>query len=340
MMIGSVYYNNIWEFDHILDMNIRRARSSDKNKVLDFCINTFEWGDYIDRAWDNWINEPSSLLFVCETKLSSFISKSDLVGVIHILQCSNNSLWIEGLRINNLYRNNGFATALLNHSIDYGIENNLNECCALVSQGNFASQKMLEKLGFLKLFTCTYYNIKLEKLGFTGKKLSTFANMSSIKLVIKTPQLADVAKIRRYLSNPNTTKIMDDRYFDSWRFYKFNMDYSNLVLLIKSNELLIVLNEDDRIVGVVLIKKIVGQDSFDKKSMIQISYFNCIKRSLYLKVIYLLLKKYHVDKRFDNIQVFLPTFLGLRKFLSFESIDYSDQFYLYTKKIKDIRNRL
>ena len=314
-------------------MNIRRARSSDKNKVLEFCMNTFEWGDYIDKAWDNWISEPSSMLFVCETQLSSFISKSDLVGVIHILHCSNNSLWIEGLRINKLYRNNGFATALLNHSIDYGIKNNLNECCALVSQGNFASQKMLEKLGFLKLFTCTYYNIRLEKLGLTGKKLSSFANMRSIKLVIKTPQLADVAKIRRYLSDLNIIKIMDDRYFDSWRFYKFNIDYSNLVLLIKSNELLIVLNED-RIVGVVMIKTIVSQDSFNKKPVIQISYFNCIKRSLYLKVLYLLLEKYHKDDRFDNIQVFLPTFLGLRKFLSFKSIEYSDRFYLYAKKLK------
>jgi len=314
-------------------MNIRRAISSDKNKVLDFCMNTFEWGDYIDRAWDNWISEPSSLLFVCETQLSSFISKLDLVGVIHILHCSNNSLWIEGLRINKLYRNNGFATALLNHSIDYGIQNNLNEYCALVSQSNFASQKMLEKLGFLKLFTCTYYNIRLEKLGLTGKKLSAFVNIPSIKLVIQIPQLADVPKILRYLSNLNTTKIMDDRYFDSWRFYKFNMDYSNLVLLIKSNELLIVLNED-RIVGVVMIKTIVSQDSFDKKPAIQISYFNCIKRSLYLKVLCLLLEKYHNDDRFDNIQVFLPTFLGLRKFLSFESIDSSDRFYLYTKKLR------
>src|SRR6187200_2535148 len=314
-------------------MNIRRARSSDKNKVLDFCMNTFEWGDYIDRAWDNWISEPSSLLFVCETQLSSFISKSDLVGVIHILHCSNNSLWIEGLRINKLYRNNGFATALLNHCIDHGIKNNINECCALVSQGNFASQKMLEKFGFLKLFTCTYYNIRLEKLGLTGKKLSSFANMRSIKLVIKTPQLADVAKIRRYLSDLNIIKIMDDRYFDSWRFYKFNMDYSNLVLLIKSNELLIVLNED-RIVGVVMIKTIVSQDSFDKKPTIQISYIDCIKKSLYLKVLYLLLEKYHSDDRFDNIQVFLPTFLGLRKFFSFKSIDYSDRFYLYAKKLK------
>lgn len=321
-------------------MNIRRARSSDKNKVLDFCINTFEWGDYIDRAWDNWIREPSGLLLVCETPLSPFISKSNLVGIIHILQCSNNSLWIEGLRINKLYRNNGFATALINHSIDYGIKNNLNECCALVSKGNFASQKMLEKLGFLKLFDCNYYNIKLEKLGFTGKKLSAFTNMPSLKLIIKTPQLADVPKILRYLSNPNTTEYIDNRYFDSWRFYKFNMDYSNLILLIKSDELLIILNEDDGIVGLVMIKTIVSHDSSDKKSAIQISYINCIKESLYSKIIYLLLEKYYDDKRFNNIQVFLPTFLELRKFLSLESIDYSDQFYLYSKKLKNIRHRL
>ena len=264
---------------------------------MDFCINTFEWGDYIDRAWDNWIREPSGLLLVCETPLSSFISKSNLVGIIHILQCSNNSLWIEGLRINKLYRNNGFATALINHSIDYGIKNNLNECCALVSKGNFASQKMLEKLGFLKLFDCNYYNIKLEKLGFTGKKLSAFTNMPSLKLIIKTPQLADVPKILRYLSNPNTTEYIDNRYFDSWRFYKFNMDYSNLILLIKSDELLIILNEDDGIVGLVMIKTIVSHDSSDKKSVIQISYINCIKESLYSKIIYLLLEKYYDDKQ-------------------------------------------
>lgn len=317
-------------------MNIRRARSSDKNKVLDFCMNTFEWGDYIDRAWDNWISEPSSMLFVCETQLLPFIPKLDLVGVIHILQCSNNSLWIEGLRVNKLYRNNGFATALLNHSIDYGIKNNLNECCALVSQGNFASQKMLEKLGFLKVSTFTYYNVQLEKLGFTGKKLSTFANMASIKLVMKTSQLADLVKIHRYLSNPNTTKIMDDRYFDSWRFYKFNKDYLNLTLLIKSNELLIVLNENDEIVGVVVIKTIISEDNLDKKS-IQISYFNCIRRSLYLKVLYILLEKYYNDGRFDNIQIFLPPFLGLIEFLSYESIGYSDQFYLYSKKLRTFR---
>lgn len=89
-----------------------------------------------------------------------------------------------------------------------------------------------------------------------------------------------------------------------------------------------------------MIKTIVSDDSFDKKSVIQISYFNCIKESLYSKIIYLLLEKYYDDKRFNNIQVFLPTYLELRKFLSFESIDYSDQFYLYSIKLRNIRHKL
>ena len=89
-----------------------------------------------------------------------------------------------------------------------------------------------------------------------------------------------------------------------------------------------------------MIKTTVSHDSFDKKSVIQISYFNCIKESLYSKIIYLLLEKYYDDKRFNNVHVFLPTFLELRKFLSFESISYSDQFYLYSKKLRNIRHRM
>lgn len=30
---------------------IRPATKEDKEKVLRFCIDTFEWGDYIDQVW-------------------------------------------------------------------------------------------------------------------------------------------------------------------------------------------------------------------------------------------------------------------------------------------------
>ena len=35
----------------------RLATKSDKEQVLDFCKNTFSWGDYIHEVWDSWIRE-------------------------------------------------------------------------------------------------------------------------------------------------------------------------------------------------------------------------------------------------------------------------------------------
>ena len=42
-------------------MVIRRALDSDKAKVLEFCKNTFEWGDYIETVWDEWKNDLSGI---------------------------------------------------------------------------------------------------------------------------------------------------------------------------------------------------------------------------------------------------------------------------------------
>jgi hypothetical protein len=39
---------------------------SDKKDVLRFCINTFEWGDYIEQVWDVWYSDPNGYLIVAE----------------------------------------------------------------------------------------------------------------------------------------------------------------------------------------------------------------------------------------------------------------------------------
>ena len=45
----------------ILDLShIRSPIISDKEKILEFCQNTFSWGDYIDEVYDFWINEGNS----------------------------------------------------------------------------------------------------------------------------------------------------------------------------------------------------------------------------------------------------------------------------------------
>ena len=46
---------------------IRNALGSDRNDILDFCKNTFSWGDYIDQVWDLWVNDSAGQLFVAES---------------------------------------------------------------------------------------------------------------------------------------------------------------------------------------------------------------------------------------------------------------------------------
>ena len=70
-------------------MVIRRALDSDKAKVLEFCKNTFEWGDYIETVWDDWKNDLSGILLVKECKESAE-SESIPIGIAHLGFCINN----------------------------------------------------------------------------------------------------------------------------------------------------------------------------------------------------------------------------------------------------------
>src|SRR3989337_2096273 len=59
----------------MIDMELRKAKSSDKNKVLEFCKTTFSWGDYISDVWDDWILE-GNLLVLTETDVPNVLSKN------------------------------------------------------------------------------------------------------------------------------------------------------------------------------------------------------------------------------------------------------------------------
>ena len=46
------------------------AKKSDRDIVLQFCTDTFTWGDYSDRVFDLWYHEPYGKLFVAEEDLN------------------------------------------------------------------------------------------------------------------------------------------------------------------------------------------------------------------------------------------------------------------------------
>ncbi|MBA3750029.1 MAG: hypothetical protein H0X03_03895 [Nitrosopumilus sp.] len=72
-------------------MYVRNAQTSDKSKILKFCNDTFEWGDYIEIVWDSWLIDPSGLLLVVDhPNLSTLVYEP--VAVSHISIYPNNLL--------------------------------------------------------------------------------------------------------------------------------------------------------------------------------------------------------------------------------------------------------
>ena len=85
----------------------RLAQSSDKKDVLNFCQNTFSWGDYIHEVWDNWINE-GNLIVIENDQIP--------VSMAHVgFYPDEKMIWIEGIRVNQNFRKKGFAQKMIHH---------------------------------------------------------------------------------------------------------------------------------------------------------------------------------------------------------------------------------
>lgn len=310
-------------------MKIRKANKSDKDEVLNFCKNTFEWGDYIDRVWDLWENDSSGILLVSEVN-DNDNKKTHPIAISRISVCPNNLSWIEGIRVNKNYRNKGVASSLLNEMLGFAIKKGIKEASAVVSYNNIASQKMLEKKGFYQLFKFNYYNLKLEKI---NKINHLFPQQEQQKLRIEPAKPKDVSVIIDYLSNSKVSKYTDNRYFNSWKFYKFENTFSSLISLINNNKILLIVDEINKINGILIINIVDNKDIFYKKPLVQICYFDCINYYKYSEIINILISAFSENNVYCNIQFYLPDITDLNHHLCKYSIDYFEQFFLYNKNL-------
>lgn len=87
------------------DVVVRPARAEDRDDVLAFCTNTWEWGDYIDKVWEQWLNASNGTLLVA-------LVDDRPVGVMNMQMVSKEEAWLEGIRVDPAYRRNGVGQAM------------------------------------------------------------------------------------------------------------------------------------------------------------------------------------------------------------------------------------
>lgn len=308
-------------------MKVRPAKKTDKEGVLRFCINTFEWGDYIGQVWDLWYSDRTGILLVAEEdeEYSDHNNKhSSVIAVSHASLCPNKkNVWLEGIRVNPYYRRRSVATQLINKMISYGKEQGAQEACAMVASDNIASQLMMERSGFLLISKWCYYSI--DKIPKRAK--------AKAKVRAKVATLEDLERIRNYLRQSEIYKSSGERYVNSWRWYSLDLDlYSNTLTGLIKNEKVLVIGGDP-LGGVAIINKDTHWDS-NNDNTLQIVYLDTsnvlLLRDLIMSAINLRHSKW---TKYDRVQVYSPQTPYILTVMKQLGIEGSEQFLLYKREI-------
>lgn len=120
-------------------VEVRPAREEDREAVLAFCAQTWEWGDYIEREWEDWLRDPQGVLLVCTTD-------GRPTGVVHLLMTTAVDAWLEGLRVDPAYRQQGQAKALTEAVMLEAMRRGATHIRLVTEDKNVAAQRVFEHL--------------------------------------------------------------------------------------------------------------------------------------------------------------------------------------------------
>lgn len=281
-------------------MKIRLAKKSDKDTILQFCTDTFAWGDYIDRVFDIWYQEPHGELLVAEERINEVERNRNTnsalepnrqsnrdgnnttittnlitntatnvqpIALSHVILCPNKKrVWIEGIRVKQSFRRNKVATTLIDEMLQFGRRMGAIEASAIISVNNTASRSLFEKKGFNSVSKWGYYNIQLH--GNKHSRISV-SNQSKNELKIRIAAIEDLDNVWDYLQYSETYRLSGKTYFEAWRWYYLN--YEKIVDFIKHQNLIIIENDNTIIEGIAIINY---TGYWDRAEVFQIVYLD------------------------------------------------------------------
>ena len=132
-----------------MTLKIRNANDSDKIEILNFCKDTFSWGDYVEHVWDYWLSEGH--LFLAE--------KQSSVGICHAFY-SKNQIWIEGIRVKSNFRRQNIASDLVKYAEAIGKQKDLSISFMLIDTENSTSLSMANSLDYQIYQTWNFYALE------------------------------------------------------------------------------------------------------------------------------------------------------------------------------------
>ncbi len=335
----------------------RIATVLDKDNVLDFCKNTFSWGDYIDRVWDIWIREPNSIFLMAVVNENN-IEKP--IAISHGILIPEKIIWIEGIRVDPKYRSQKLATNMSLHILDYAKKRGAIYSSAIVSINNEPSKGLMEKLGFKVISTWSYLSIK--PIVLLPSESHNFIKDNSTTTTTKVADLKEYQPILDFLNQSYIFKTSGKKFVNSWRWY--DLTEERLRMMINNRQVIILVNNDDnnndddddknidnkkgrdkeknKIRGLAIIDK---EGYWNNQNIFQIIYIDATSDEILFSLIIKCLEiitlkenknenKEYIENKYERVQIFSPSpieenSLIFQKF----NVNFTEQFLLYHKEI-------
>lgn len=179
---------------------IRQARPEDREAVLAFCAHTWDWGDYIQHVWDEWLNNPAGQLLVA-------LINDRPVAMLHIQMLNETEAWQEGMRVDPAYRRQGLARLLATEAAAEAMRRGARTIRLMTESTNIASINMMEQSHGRRVGAFAPY---------TAPPITSASQHSYGMEEPTLATLADVDEIIRYLDVSNIFPAAGGLYYAGW----------------------------------------------------------------------------------------------------------------------------
>lgn len=132
-----------------MQYSIRKATATDKKAIAPFTTDTFDWGDYVQDRFDQWLADPASHNVVATLD-------GDPIGFARGVLPSPTELWLQGGRIHPDHRGNEVMDAMSTVIVDWAAHQGARVARALIEDWNTSSRRSIEKAAFREVSQWVY----------------------------------------------------------------------------------------------------------------------------------------------------------------------------------------
>ena len=291
-------------------IEIRPARSEDREAVLAFSSHTWDWGDYIEYVWDEWLHDPQGMLFVAT-------SDGQPVGVAHIRMLNKTEAWLEGMRVAPAFRRQGIATALFDAQLLEAMRRGAKTVRSITESTNTTSIRLMEQK-FMRLVAA-----------YVPMHASPVITPSKRQYGVETPTLAtaaDIDDIINYLNVSNVFPAVGGLYYQS--FTAFSITSELLTQKISAQQIYI-LRRWDRLDGLAIAEPGAGR----RGKYLAIGYIDGTTESISL-IAYALRTRFS-ELDLESVSADVPDLIMVRDAFVGAEYEWDGQvFYTYERSLE------